>query len=120
MDMAQVSREARARLAQAGTPDAPREVAPSPYVDVTDPQPIPGTRKVALIVRDERSSALYACSRNESGNGRAARLHVDALATLGFVHVSDTETLKECGFVPAPAPESKPKSTPAKKASDSK
>jgi len=114
-DIATLARQSRERIAQA--PDkAPADAPVSPYVDATEPVHIAGTSKVALIVRDTRSDALYACARNVSGNGRAARLHMDALATLGFVHVSDVETLAEVGFVPAPPPEK----TSRKKASDSK
>lgn len=102
-DIATLARTSREQVqARASAPEQARESAPSPYVDATDPVAIPGTAKVALIVRDTRSDALYLCARNVSGNGRASRLHMDAIAALGFVHVSDVETLAEVGFVPAP------------------
>lgn len=93
-----LARESRERITSAPT-EAQAPAPESPYKDATEPVGIPGTSKVAVVVRDSRSGALYACTRNVSGNGRAARVHMDALATLGFVHVSDTETLAEVGFV---------------------
>lgn len=126
---AELAREARAK-AQSRASQAPAEAPVTPYADATEPVPIPGTSKVALVVRDTRSDALYACSRGITG-GRATRLHLDALDALGYVHADDTETLRECASVqaivaeavaeatkPAPEPDKpadKPKTTPAKK-----
>lgn len=125
-EAARKAREAAQARAQAPAP-APQAVD-SPYVDEHDPIGIPGTRKVAVLVRDTRSDAMYASTRNVTG-GRASRVHTDALGVLGYVHVEDVDALTEGitdetfvklaearGFVPKPAPTPKP----AKKASDSK
>lgn len=110
-NIANLARQSRASVAARATEAPAQAPADSPYEDATEPQPIPGTRKVALIVRDKRSGALYACSRGASGTG-AKRVHLDALSVLGFVHVGDAETLAEAGYVPAP--EDKPKTSKAR------
>lgn len=129
---AKLARESRER-AQARATQAPADAQTpvSPYADATEPVHIPGTSKVAVVVRDMRSDALYACSRNVSGNGRAARVHLDAIDALGYVHSEDRDTLAECETVQSliaeavakaakPAPETPKPKTTAKKASASK